>query len=97
MAVSEIISQLHGLSESDLRLINEQVCNHLKYARKRKNILARSSFAVGDLVGFGERGARGKRSYKEGRLKTIKRTRAEVVVGNTTWTVPLSMLETVDG
>ena len=50
MAVSEMISQLHGMSETDLLTLNASVVRHLKYARKRKNILARSHFSVGDIV-----------------------------------------------
>jgi len=95
MAVSEMISQLHGMSETDLLTLNASVVRHLKYARKRENILARDNFSVGDTVGFGDRGARGKRAYKEGELVAVKRTRAQVRVGTTTWTVPLAMLEAV--
>lgn len=93
MAVSEMISQLHGMSETDLLTLNASVVRHLKYARKRKNILARSHFSVGDIVGFGEHGARGKRSYKEGEVHSIKRTRAQIRVEGVLWTVPLNMLQ----
>ncbi len=95
MAVSELLSQLDGMSESDLLTLNASVIRHLKYARKRKNILARTSFSVGDLVGFGEHGARGKRAYKEGTVHAVKRTRAQVKVDGVQWTVPLSMLVSV--
>jgi len=36
MAVSEMISQLHGMSETDLLTLNASVVRHLKYARKRR-------------------------------------------------------------
>lgn len=97
MAVSDIISQLHGLSESDLHTINAQVIDHIKLARKRKSVMARSNFSVGDMVGFGDRGARGKRSYKEGKVLRVMRTRAKVHVDGTVWTVPLNMLESISG
>jgi hypothetical protein len=95
MEVSELLSQLHGMSESDLLTLNASVVRHLKYARKRNNIIARTSFSVGDLVGFGEHGGRGKRAYKEGTVHAVKRTRAQVKVNGVQWTVPLSMLVTV--
>ena len=41
------------------------------------------------------RGAGGKKAYKEGTVHRIKRTRAEIQVGNTLWTVPLNMLQAV--
>ena len=95
MAVSELLSQLHGMSESDLLTLNASVISHLKLARKRKNLQARTSFSAGDRVGFGEHGARGKRAYKEGTVHAVKRTRAQVKVDGVQWTVPLSMLVSV--
>jgi len=93
MAVTNILEQLRGLSESDLLAINSSVVRELKHVRRLKSMNARSQFSVGDKVGFGEHGGRGKRAYKEGTLHAIKRTRAEVKVGHMTWTVPLNMLE----
>jgi len=92
---TEIISNLHSLNEADLVAINSALLDQLKAVRRRKSALARHMFTAGDLVGFGDKGARGKRSYKEGTISRIKRTRAEVLVGNTTWTVPLNMLTAV--
>ena len=91
--VRNILSQLHSLDEADLLTINSSVIRQLKHVRRLKSMNARSEFSVGDKVGFGERGGRGKRAYKEGTLHAIKRTRAEVKVGGMTWTVPLNMLE----
>jgi hypothetical protein len=91
--VTNILSQLHSLSEADLLAINSSVIRQLKHVRRLKSMNARSEFSVGDKVGFGEHGGRGKRAYKEGTLHAIKRTRAEVKVGHMTWTVPLNMLE----
>jgi len=88
----DIISQLHNLSEKDLVAVNSALCDQLKAVRRRKSATARHMFSVGDQVGFGEVGGRGKRAYKVGELIRIKRTRAEVRVGVTTWTVPLNML-----
>ena len=57
------------------------------------NRAARNLFQKGDRVSFGDVSANGKRSYKEGTVNAIKRTRAQVKVGNTVWTVPLNMLQ----
>ena len=93
MSTMDIISQLHNLSEKDLVAVNSALIDQLKAVRRRSAAAARHMFTPGDQVGFGELGARGKRAYKVGELIRIKRTRAEVRVGNTTWTVPLNMLK----
>ena len=92
MDTRDIISSISTLNEQQLELINSAVVDQLKAVRRRKASIARHIFSVGDNVKFGEAGARGKRSLKIGKLTRIKRTRAEVLVENTTWTVPLSML-----
>ena len=92
---TEIISNLHCLNEADLVAINNALVDQLKSVRQRKSALARHLFSSGDTVGFGDRAGRGKRAYKEGTISRVKRTRAEVLVGNTTWTVPLNMLTAV--
>tara|TARA_E500000331_G_scaffold340341_1_gene371540 strand:- start:763 stop:1050 length:288 start_codon:yes stop_codon:yes gene_type:complete len=92
MAVSNIISQLSSLSESQLLKVNNAILDQLKAVRNRKAATARHMFSAGDLVGFGDRSATGKQSYKEGELIRVMRSRAKVLVGNTTWTVPLNML-----
>jgi hypothetical protein len=81
------------LTLEELLELNEFLVGQIKHTRKQKNIKARSNFSVGDRVGFGERGSRGKRSYKEGSLHAIKRTRAQVRVQGVLWTVPLNMLQ----
>ena len=93
MAVTNILEQLRGLSESDLLAINSSVVRELKHVRRLKSMNARSQFSVGDLVGFGQHGGRGKRAYKRGTVHAIKRTRAQVRVNGVLWTVPLNMLE----
>jgi len=93
MTVTHILSQLHSLDEDDLLAINSSVIRQLKHVRKQKSVSARSQFSVGDLVGFGEHGGRGKRAYKRGTIHAIKRTRAQVRVNGVLWTVPLNMLE----
>jgi hypothetical protein len=95
--VSELIGQISSLNESQLRQLNCAIIHELKHKRRRASVLARDRFSPGDRVGFGDRAARGKRRYKEGEIVRIKRTRAEVKVDHTTWTVPLNMLEAVGG
>ena len=90
-----ILSELAKLDEQQLKTINHAVVSQLKVIRQRKANSIRYTLTAGDRVGFGDRNARGKRSYKEGSLVRIKRTRAEVLVGMTTWTVPLNMLSAV--
>jgi len=84
-----------NLSEDELRQVNSFVCDQLKAVRQRNSQQARLLFNVGDSVGFGQIGGRGKRAYKEGEIVAIKRTRAQVRVGVVTWTVPLNMLKSV--
>ena len=92
MSTMDIISQLHSMSEQELVTVNSALVDQLKAVRRRKSATARHMFSVGDRVGFGEVGGRGKRGYKVGELTRIKRTRAEVKVDHVTWTVPLNML-----
>jgi hypothetical protein len=93
MVLENIRGKLHQLNESELATLNSLVIDQLKRSRRETSRLAKLRFQVGDKVGFGNRAKRGKRSYKEGTITSIKRTRAEVLVFNTTWTVPLNMLQ----
>ena len=95
LSLHEQMQNTRLLTLVEMTELNEFLIGRIKHARKQKNIRARSNFSVGDSVGFGDRGARGKRSYKEGTLYAIKRTRAQVQVDGVLWTVPLNMLEVV--
>jgi hypothetical protein len=90
-----IISELGKLNEAQLQNINSAVVGQLKAIRHRNASIVKRTLKPGDDVSFGDKGAGGKRSYKEGKLVRIKRTRAEVKVGPMTWTVPLNMLSKV--
>ena len=90
-----ILSELGKLDEQALVQINSACCDHLREIRRKASLKAKSMFSVGDTVGFGEAGARGKMSFKIGELTAIKRTKARVRVGVTIWTVPLNMLQHV--
>ena len=95
MSVCSIIPKLSLLSEDELVTLNTALIHELKHKRREKSQAARNLFQKGDAVGFGNRGAGGKKAYKEGTIHRIKRTRAEIQVGNTLWTVPLNMLQAV--
>jgi len=95
MATQEIISKLPNLNEAQLLAVNAALVDQLKAVRRRKSAAARHMFKTGDRVGFGDVNRCGKQGYKEGDLVRVKRTRAEVRVGNTVWTVPLNMLQAV--
>ena len=91
--VREMIENIQHLSEQELLSLNSALVEQLKRTRRQNAALAKATFSVGDEVGFGDKGARGKRSYKDGTIVTIKRTRAEVLVsGSGKWTVPLNMI-----
>ena len=90
-----ILSELSDLNLDDLLLINEACVDNIKERRRTASLKAKRLFSVGDTVGFGDPSSRGNRSYKVGQLTAIKRTKARVVVGATTWTVPLNMLQAV--
>ena len=93
MSVGSIIPKLSLLSEDELVTLNTALIHELKHKRREKSQAARNLFQKGDRVSFGDVSANGKRSYKEGTVHAIKRTRAQVQVGDTVWTVPLNMLQ----
>jgi len=93
MSLDSIVQELSSLSENDLVTLNGVIINELKHKRLEKSQAARNLFQKGDRVSFGDVFANGKRSYKEGTVHEIKRTRAQIKVGNTVWTVPLNMLQ----
>ena len=93
MVLESITGKLHQLNESELATLNTLVIDRLKRSRRESSRLAKLRFQVGDEVGFGNKAKRGRWAYKEGTVAAIKRTRAEVLVGCVTWTVPLNMLK----
>ena len=93
MSLGSIVRELSSLSEDDLVTLNTALIHELKHKRSEKSRAARNLFQKGDRVSFGDVSANGKRSYKEGTVHAVKRTRAQIQVGNTVWTVPLNMLQ----
>ena len=95
MSLDNMVSGLGSLDVADLVRLNDALVHELKHKRRQQNRAARNLFRKGDRVSFGDPSANGKRSYKEGTIRAIKRTRAQVQVQNTLWTVPLNMLQEV--
>jgi hypothetical protein len=93
MSLDQMVGRLGSLDVADLVRLNDALVHELKHKRRQQNRAARNLFRKGDRVSFGDPSANGKRSYKEGTVHAIKRTRAQVQVGNTVWTVPLNMLQ----
>jgi hypothetical protein len=93
MSLDNMVRSLGSLNEADLVRLNNALVHELKHKRRQLNRDARNLFRKGDQVSFGDVSANGKRSYKEGTVHAIKRTRAQVQVGDTVWTVPLNMLQ----
>ena len=93
MSLDQMVNSLGSLNEADLVRLNNALVHELKHKRRLLNRDARNLFRKGDRVSFGDVSANGKRSYKEGTVHAIKRTRAQVQVGDTEWTVPLNMLQ----
>jgi hypothetical protein len=93
MSLDNMVRSLGSLNEADLVRLNNALVHELKHKRRQLNRDARNLFRKGDRVSFGDVSANGKRSYKEGTVHAIKRTRAQVQVGDTVWTVPLNMLQ----
>ena len=93
MVLERMIGNLYQLDEKELISLNRIVVKQLKRVRQENTILAKDKFSAGDDVCFGNKAQRGKRSYKEGTIAEIKRTRAVVLVPESgRWTVPLNML-----
>ena len=95
MSLDNMVRSLGLLDDADLVRLNTALVHELKHKRRQLNRDARNLFQKGDRVSFGDVSANGKRSYKEGTVHAIKRTRAQVQVGDTVWTVPLNMLQAV--
>jgi len=95
MSLDNMVSSLSSLNEADLVRLNNALVHELKHRRHQMNRDARNLFQKGDRVSFGDLFANGKRSYKEGTVHEIKRTRAQIKVGAELWTVPLNMLQAV--
>lgn len=85
---TQVLSYIQNepLSNEDLNLIIEAV----KWSRARNAKTAARTLSIGSQVQF-----HGRRGFMQGVLCDIKIKNAVVVVGDTRWKVPLSMLEPV--
>ena len=90
--LKNIISDLRGLNEADLRTLNSAVVDQLKLLRNRDAAVNRRLFVAGDRVSWS-----GRRGYAEGTIVRVKRKKAIVDVSDSgkaglLWDVPLGML-----
>lgn len=88
MTVNEIISELRGLSEEDLRDINRVAIERIKALRSYNSASKRRLFSPGDQVAF-----RGRYGRRQGEIVRLKRIKAIVKCDGQNWDVPISMLE----
>jgi len=90
MSLNEIRTNLVRLSDEDLRALNRDLIGELKARRSLESVRKRNLFSAGDRVTWS-----GRRGTFEGIVERVKRKKALVKVGVSTWDVPLSMLESV--
>lgn len=86
----DIITQLSTLTEDELCMLNSAVVAEVKSKRAMQAQWVKASLTVGDTVEWS-----GRAGFQRGKLIKINRKNAKVEVGNTTWTVPLTMLKRV--
>jgi len=91
MIPKTIQNELANMNTEQLRELNSVVVDLIKSKRRVDASIKKASLRVGDKVSW-----TGRKGYHEGTLKKINRTRCEVSVGYTTWTVPISMLNVIE-
>lgn len=92
MKLQEIENQLRSLSLEELKELNSSVVDNIKFMQKREGEQVKRSLLVGSRVQFTKRNG----DVIEGELVKKNRTKAVVRVDYTNWTVPFSMLSTVE-
>jgi len=93
--IDEILS-LKNPTTADCRQLYEAVRATEQVARADASAKALKNLRVGLKVGFGDKTRFGRRSWKEGVIARINRTKALVKVGSVEWTVPFDMVEVLD-
>tara|TARA_Y100001970_G_scaffold271481_1_gene366901 strand:- start:35712 stop:35981 length:270 start_codon:yes stop_codon:yes gene_type:complete len=89
MTAKEIINSLYGMSDSEVRMINQAAYGILNGKRKKTIAEKKRSLHIGMRVTFDH----GRRS---GTIVKINRTRCIVDTGAfRNWTVPMTMIEPV--
>ncbi len=80
------------LRDEDLEYLQAVLGRRLQEVRKAR--AARLRFGM--RVGFGVRGARGKRAWREGKFLVFARSRVRIDCDGVVWNVPLSMVEILE-
>lgn len=85
------------LTEDDLRRLIRSANQRVKFLEDARSVLIAGSLRIGTKVGFGykDNPEYSKRSYKEGKVIKLNKTRAVVLVGDRRWTVPFTMLKAI--
>lgn len=86
-----------SLSEEELRKIVRSSAQKLKLVVESKGLAVAHKLSRGTKVGFGRKDVSefSRKSYKEGKVIKVNKTRAVVAVDGMNWTVPFSMLSIV--
>lgn len=83
------LGTLATLTDSELRILNSEICERLKAANRMKQLVAAAAFRVGDQVSFTARD----RGTIRGEIIKIMPKNIRVKVGNVQWTVSPSLLK----
>ena len=83
--------ELAKMTIEELKELNGVVVELVKSKRRVEASIKKATLRVGDKVCW-----TGRKGYQEGTLKKINRTRCEVQIGFSTWTVPISMLSVME-
>jgi hypothetical protein len=86
-----------SLTEDELRRVIRSATDRLKFVRGQRGLAIAGGLKLGMKVGFGRTDdpSFSKRSYKEGKIVKVNKTRAVVLVDSMRWTVPFTMLKIV--
>jgi hypothetical protein len=84
-----------SLTEDELRRIVRSATSRLRTILNQKGLAIAGGLRLGMKVGFGNKADPGlsRRSYKEGKIVAVNKTRAVVLSDGVRWTVPFTMLE----
>lgn len=84
------------LTEDDLRRLILSATQRVKFLRGSRSLAIAGALRPGMTVGFGDKSYyTSKRSYKEGKIVKMNKTRAVVLVDSMRWTVPFTMLKVI--
>jgi len=99
LETKKIVDAILGLKNptaADCQQLYEAVRTTEQVSRADASAKALRNLRVGIKVGFGDKTRFGRRSWKEGVITRINRTKAIVKVGLVDWTVPFGLIEVLD-